>query len=138
MRSRETLIRLKRFQVDEKRRKVTQTEMMVADFERMSSDLDREIAAEEQRAGINDPAHFAYPTYAKAAMQRRDNLRRSADDLRLQLDEARAELAEAIEDLKKVEILEDREHARDRVIGNARDQAEMDRIAARSFGGATA
>jgi flagellar export protein FliJ len=138
MRSRETLIRLKRFQVDEKRRKVTQTEMMVADFERMSSDLDREIASEEQRAGINDPAHFAYPTYAKAAMQRRDNLRRSADDLRLQLDEARAELAEAIEDLKKVEILEDREHARDRVIGNARDQAEMDRIAARSFGGATA
>ena len=71
-------------------------------------------------------------------MQRRDNLRRSADDLRLQLDEARAELAEAIEDLKKVEILEDRETARDRVIGNARDQAEMDRIAARSFGGATA
>ena len=138
MRSRETLIRLKRFQVDEKRRKVTQTEMMVADFERMSSDLDREIASEEQRAGINDPTHFAYPTYAKAAMQRRDNLRRSADDLRLQLDEARAELAEAIEDLKKVEILEDRETARDRVAVNARDQAEMDRIAARSFGGATA
>ena len=26
---------------------------------------------EQDRAGIHDPAHFAYPTYAKAAMQRR-------------------------------------------------------------------
>ena len=82
MKSRETLIRLKRFQVDEKRRRVAQIEMMIADFERMAADLDREIATEEQRAGISDPAHFAYPTYAKRRHgQRRDNLRRSADDL---------------------------------------------------------
>ena len=73
MKSRETLIRLKRFQVDEKRRRVVQIETMIADFERMASDLDREIAAEEQKANISDPAHFAYPTYAKAAAQRRDN-----------------------------------------------------------------
>ena len=76
MKSRETLIRLKRFQVDEKRRRVLQIEAMIAEFGRMAADLDREIAAEEHRAGISDPAHFAYPTYAKAAMQRRDNLRR--------------------------------------------------------------
>ena len=82
MKSRETLIRLKRFQVDEKRRRVAQIETMIADFERMASDLDREIAAEEQKANISDPAHFAYPTYAKAAAQRRDNLRRSAPTCR--------------------------------------------------------
>jgi hypothetical protein len=34
-------------------------------------------------AGINDPGHFAYPTYAKAAIQRRDNLSRSINDLRI-------------------------------------------------------
>src|SRR6478735_6092495 len=70
MKSRETLLRLKRFQVDEKRRRVSQIEMMIADFHRMASDLDREIQAEESRAGIADPAHFAYPTYAKAALGR--------------------------------------------------------------------
>ncbi|MFL5325173.1 MAG: flagellar export protein FliJ, partial [Microvirga sp.] len=53
MKSRETLIRLKRFQVDEKRRRVVQIETMIADFERMASDLDREIAAEEQKANIS-------------------------------------------------------------------------------------
>ena len=29
--------------------------------------LDREVAHEEARAGISDTAHFAYPTYARAA-----------------------------------------------------------------------
>ena len=88
MKSRETLIRLKRFQVDERRRKVTQIESMIAEFERIATDLDREIKAEQDRSGIHDPAHFAYPTYAKAAMQRRENLKRSATDLKLQLDDA--------------------------------------------------
>ena len=64
MKSRETLIRLKKFQVDEKRRRVSQIEGMIADFQRMSVDLEREIQTEQERAGINDPSHFAYPTYA--------------------------------------------------------------------------
>src|SRR6478609_6143383 len=80
MKSRETLIRLKKFQVDEKRRRVAQIEGMIADFQRMSVDLEREIHSEQERAGINDPSHFAYPTYAKAAIQRRENLTRSADE----------------------------------------------------------
>ena len=128
MKSRETLIRLKRFQVDEKRRRVAQIEAMVADFERMATDLDREIAAEEQKAGISDPAHFAYPTYAKAATQRRDNLRRSAHDLQDQLADAKAALGEAFEELKKVEILDDRERASERAAETARDQAAMNQI----------
>lgn len=128
MKSRDTLIRLKRFQVDEKRRRVAQIEMMIADFDRMAADLDREIAGEEQKAGISDPAHFAYPTYARAAAQRRDNLRRSAGDLKDQLDEAKGHLGEAFEELKKVEILEDRERAGERTLANARDQANMDQI----------
>ena len=128
MKSRETLIRLKRFQVDEKRRRVAQIETMIAEFGRMAADLDREIASEEHKAGISDPAHFAYPTYAKAALGRRDNLRRSALDLNDQLDEAKAALGEAFEELKKVEILDDRERAADRAGDAARDQAAMDGI----------
>ena len=128
MKSRDTLIRLKRFQVDEKRRRVAQIEMMIAEFERMAVDLDREIAGEEQKAGISDPAHFAYPTYARAAAQRRDNLRQSAQNLQGQLDDAKAELGEAFEELKKVEILDDRERSAERALENARDQAAMDQI----------
>src|SRR5260221_12226511 len=106
MKSRETLIRLKKFQVDEKRRRVAQIECMIADFQRMSVDLEREIQTEQDRAGINDPTQFAYPTYAKAAIQRRENLTRSADELRMQLGYAKSLLTESSELLKQVEGLD--------------------------------
>jgi flagellar FliJ protein len=128
MKSRETLIRLKKFQVDERRRKVAQIEGMIAEFERMAGDLDREIKTEQDRAGIHDPGHFAYPTYAKAAMQRRENLQRSADDLKIQLESATGALAEAFEEMKKIELLDERDQMREREEENAREQAELDAI----------
>jgi flagellar export protein FliJ len=128
MKSRETLIRLKKFHVDEKRRRVVQIETMVADFERMAADLDREIQAEQDKAGIHDPAHYAYPTYAKAAVTRRDNLRHSADELKEQLADAKDALADAFEELKKVELLDERDQVRERALDGAREQAELDRI----------
>ena len=128
MKSRETLIRLKKFQVDEKRRKVAQIEAMIAEFDRIAAELEREIKLEQDRAGIHDPAHFAYPTYAKAAIQRRENLTRSADELRIQLEEAKSLLSEAFEELKKVELLDERDHARERAEESAREQADLDSI----------
>jgi flagellar FliJ protein len=128
MKSRETLIRLKKFQVDEKRRRVAQIEGMIAEFDRIAGDLEREIKTEQDRAGIHDPGHFAYPTYAKAAMQRRENLKRSVSELRAQLDEAQAALGEAFEELKKVELLDERDQARERAEEEAREQAELDAI----------
>jgi flagellar export protein FliJ len=128
MKSRETLIRLKKFQVDEKRRRVAQIEGMIAEFERIGNDLEREIKVEQDRAGIHDPGHFAYPTYAKAAMNRRENLKRSADELRGQLEDAKAALGEAFEEMKKVELLDERDQMREREEENAREQAELDAI----------
>ncbi len=128
MKSRETLIRLKKFQVDEKRRRVAQIEAMIAEFERMAAELEREIKAEQDRAGIHDPAHFAYPTYAKAAIARRENLKRSAEELRSQLEDAKAALGEAFEELKKVEMLDERDQARERAAESAKEQSELDSI----------
>jgi flagellar export protein FliJ len=133
MKSRETLIRLKKFQVDERRRKVAQIEAMIAEFERIATELDREIKVEQDRAGIHDPAHFAYPTYAKAAIVRRENLKRSADELKTQLDDAQAALGEAFEELKKVEMLDERDQAREKAEQNAREQVELDHIGALRF-----
>ena len=130
MKSRDALMRLKRFQVDEKRRRLSQIETMIAEFKRMAGELDREIAAEETRAGITDRAHFAYPTYARAAIQRRDNLLQSAQDLEGQREDARTELEEAFEDLKKFEILDDRESIKEKAMEAVREQAELDRVAA--------
>jgi flagellar protein FliJ len=129
MKSRETLVRLKKFQVDEKRRKVAQIETMIAEFERMAGDLEREIRIEQDRAGIHDPAHFAYPTYAKAAIGRRENLKRSIDELRIQLEDAKSALGEAADDLKKVELLDVRDQMRERESEPVVDQKDLHEIA---------
>src|SRR4029078_3148997 len=74
MKSRENLVRLKQFQVNEKRRQLLQLDMMIAEFERMTVELELQIPAEEKKAGITDITHFAYPPFAKAARLLRDNL----------------------------------------------------------------
>jgi flagellar protein FliJ len=102
---------------------------MIAEFERMGGDLEREIKVEQDRAGIHDPGHFAYPTYAKAAISRRENLKRSADELRIQLDDAKSALGEAFDELKKVELLDERDQMREREAEEAAEQAELDGIA---------
>ncbi|QDZ11323.1 flagellar export protein FliJ [Devosia ginsengisoli] len=124
----ESLIRLKKFQVDEKRRQVAQIEMMVADFERMASELDQQIEIEHTKTGISDVAHFAYSTFAKAALTRRDNLLNSANDMKSKLEVAQDGLAEALEDLKKVELLDQREHQREAQEQLKVEQAEYDEI----------
>ena len=121
MKSRDTLIRLRRFQSEEKRRRVAQIEMMIAEFTRMSTELGKEIAAEEQRARISDTAHFAYPTYARAARVRRDNIVSSIEELRGQLDEAKAAHAEAQDELAKAETLDGRDKNADRLLDLGRD-----------------
>ena len=108
MKSRENLVRLKRFQVNEKRRQLMQLDMMIAEFDRMASELEIQIAAEEKKAGITDINHFAYPTFAKAARQRRDNLKNSQNDLMMQRGSAESLLAEAEAELSKAEMLESR------------------------------
>ena len=115
MKSRDTLVRLKRFQFEEKRRRVRQIEMMLAEFTRMIGDLDREIANEEKRAGIADPAHFAYPTSARATSVRRDNLKSSIAELLGQIEEAKAAQDEAEAELLKFETLEVRDKSNDRL-----------------------
>ena len=115
MKSRDAVIRLKRFEVEEKRRKVAEIESMIGEFNNMAADLDRQIAIEQERAGVSDVNHYAYPTFAKAAIQRRDNLATSVAGLEAKLAAARGELDEACEDLKKIELLQERDAERLRV-----------------------
>jgi flagellar FliJ protein len=114
MKSRDGVIRLKRFQVDEKRRQVAQIEGMIAEFDRMARELNDQVIAEQERSGIKDAAHFAYSTFAKAATQRRDNLTASQRALRDQLASAVASYDEAVAELGKLEAIAERDVHNDR------------------------
>ena len=106
---RDSMVRLKAFQVNEKARLRDLLASNVEDLTRMAGDLSAQIAAEESRSGIDDPQHFAYPMTAKAARTRRDNLLHSVKELKVQLDAAGIALEEAEAELAKAEALERRD-----------------------------
>lgn len=127
MRSNETALKLRRFEVNERQQKVIEIETMVADFQRLADDLTKQIEAEEESSRIRDVDHFSYPPYAKAARQRRDNLMSSINDLEARAKDARAELEEAQEELRKSELVEERsliDHDRGGLRPQKRDVSE--------------
>ena len=123
------LIRIHRFQVDEKRRAVAQIETMIADFNRKIAELDQQIELEQNRSGISDVTHFAYPTFARAAIVRKENLQTSIDALVSQLDAAKDDLADAFAELKRLELMAERESVRLRSARLAQEQMTMDEVA---------
>ena len=85
MNSPASLTELKRTAAEHGRRNLLRIELMIHDLSLHAAELEDVIAAEEARVGNFDPNHFAYPCYAKAAAQRRDNLRSTIEDLKKQL-----------------------------------------------------
>ncbi|AGF76134.1 hypothetical protein [Bartonella vinsonii] len=109
MKPRESMVRLRMFQVRGKRREIAQLKMMIAEFERMVLELEAQIINEERKSGNNDVNHFAYSALARAARQRRDNLINSIRDLQIQKTNAEITLHEINTELQYAQLLEARE-----------------------------
>ncbi len=109
MRSKDTILRLQRFRFEEKRRQVFEIELMIADFKRKQDELDQQIAIEEGKNGVSDPKNFNYSMTAKALRLRRENMSHSMDDLKLQLSDAQAAFEETERELRKAELLVEKE-----------------------------
>ncbi len=129
MKSRTSLIRVQRFQVQEIQRRVADLEHMLDDFRREEEELEKRVRYEQQKAGISDEGHYAYPTYAKYASMRRDNLAQSIAELSRQVDGERDRLADAFEELKKIELVDETARGRAKAESRRRDQAELDELA---------
>ena len=62
----DTLLRLKRFRVDEMKRRIAAIDAMKADLERKLADLDDNVAREKQRAGDSDIGRLAFPSFLRS------------------------------------------------------------------------
>ena len=90
MKSRDMSIRVNCSEVEELQR-------IIREFDQMAADLELQIKIEENRTRVSDQSHFSYSTFAKAAAQRRDNLRQSTKRLRERLAAAVREPDSAME-----------------------------------------
>lgn len=129
MKSREALIRLHRFRVDEIRRRLQSLDTMRADLTKKMSDLETMMQEEQRRAAHSDLGRLAYPSFARSVVARRENIQRSIDEVEKQAAGVTEELQAAYRELKKYEIAADSEAQRDRVEYARKVQAELDDIA---------
>ena len=109
MRSRESLLRLNRFRVEDCRRQVADMDLMIQDLMRKHDDLDAHVKFEEQRTGVTDPNNVNYSMAAKSVRGRRDNILKTVGELRDQHESMIERLKDAEGDLRKIEMLVEKE-----------------------------
>ena len=99
------LIQRKAIQSEKHQRMAEQMQKTIADLKVLANKLKLEISADEARTQNYDPNHIAYPTFAKAAVQRRNNLLNSIDELTIQLDNTKNFIRETDEEIKDAMLL---------------------------------
>jgi flagellar protein FliJ len=109
MRSRDSLLRLHRFRTEDVRRQASDIDMMIQDLMRKHDDLEQHIKFEEQRTGISDPAHVNYSMAAKSSRTRLEKLLSSVGELRDQHESVLEKLKDEEAELRKVEMLVEKE-----------------------------
>lgn len=94
----EKLIHLRVIEIEKHNRMASQIQKSIADLSYLADKLKNEISAEERRTKNYDPAHISYPTFAKAAIQRRNNLLNSIDEFKIKLEDTKNALREKNEE----------------------------------------
>ena len=125
----DTLLRLKRFRVDEMKRRIAAIDAMRTDLERKLSDLDDNVAREKQRAGDSDIGRLAFPSFLRSIDARRENLRHTLKEIEREYASAQLDLNNAFQDLKALEFATEQQAKRLAEIETRRAQTRMDEMA---------
>jgi flagellar protein FliJ len=107
MKRQDTLMRLKRFRVEELKRRLSTLGEMKADLERKLADLDESVAREKHRAADSDIGRLAFPSFLRSIETRRDNIRATMKELEREHATAEDDLTSAFQELKSFELAED-------------------------------
>jgi flagellar protein FliJ len=130
MKSIATLIRLKRWTLDEKRRALADLERLRTEMVERASALEKEIAA-EQGAAPTEVVQFDYPAYVRRAMGQREALAQSIAGVDAQIAEAQLEIGEVFSELKRYERVQEMADQKAKVEVRRRETAVLDEVAGR-------
>jgi flagellar FliJ protein len=125
----DTLIRLRRFRVDEMKRRMATLDGMKADAERKLSDLEDSVARERHRAGDSDIGRLAFPSFLRSIETRRENLRATLKEIERERVTAQTDLNTAFQDLKSLEFATEQQAKRVAEIESRRSQSRLDEMA---------
>ena len=128
MKRRDTLMRLKRFRVDELKRRMATLDAMKADAEKKLADLEDSVARERQRANDTDIGRLAFPSFLRSIEARRENLRATVRDVERERAMVQTDLTTAFQDLKALELATEQQAKRVAEIETRRAQSRLDEM----------
>jgi flagellar export protein FliJ len=127
------LIRLHRWELDEKRQRLAEFELLESrlldDLKRLEGDMENEAAIAES----SPESALAYPGFVAAALKRRENLRNSIHEIEARIIEAREEVTQAFQEVKRFELALEKQLGREQELHRRREQSQMDDHAAEGF-----
>ena len=129
MKRRDTLMRLKRFRVDELKRRMATLDAMRADLDRKLTDLEDSVARERQRANDSDIGRLAFPSFLRSIESRRENLKNTLKEIDREREQCQGELSAAYQDLKSLELATEQQAKRVAEIEARRTQSRVDEMA---------
>jgi flagellar FliJ protein len=129
MKRQDTLLRLRKFRVDDLKRRMATLDGMKADVERKLADLEESVARERQRAGDTDIGRLAFPSFLKSIEVRREKLRETLKDIERERESCQNDLSTAFQDLKSLEFANEQQEKRLAEIEARRAQARLDEMA---------
>jgi flagellar export protein FliJ len=124
----DALIRLRRFRVDELKRRMATLDGMKQDAERKLSDLEDSVVRERQRSGDSDIGRLAFPSFLRSIETRRENLRATLKEIEREHSIAHAELSSAFQDLKSMEFAAEQQAKRVAEVESRRAQSRLDEM----------
>ena len=125
----DSLMRLKRFRVDDMKRRLATLDGMKADLERKLADLEESVARERHRANDSDIGRLAFPSFLRSIDARRENLRNTLKEIEREHASALLDLNNAFQDLKALEFATEQQAKRLAEIETRRAQTRMDEMA---------
>lgn len=129
MKRQDTLIRLRKFRVDELQRRMAAINGMQADVEKKLTDLEDSVTREKQRAADSDIGRLAFPTFLRAIEGRRENLNNTLQEIERERAACQDELTDAYQDLKSLEFAYEQQEKRLAEAENRRAQTRLDEMA---------
>jgi flagellar export protein FliJ len=122
----DTIIRLHRWQLDERRQQLAELERLDEKLRGEALRLADELAVEQKVAGGSEEASFAYGAYAKALLERQAKLQASLAEVEGQIVTARDALSQAFAEVKRYEMAQATRTRRARAGAARKEQAHQD------------
>ncbi len=127
------IIRLHKWQVDEKRRQITELEVMKEELVKRLEKLLSDLASEQENLAKSNVVDINYANYASSVMTRRENIEASITEVDVSIENMKDELAEAFKELKKYEIVEQRAIEREKEELKRKEQDRLDEVSLNQF-----